>query len=241
MSKDVIKAYLHDNTFARKHNKFVARVKIDRSLTVKDVCKLAIKRDDVDISVEDMEYLVNLWFEEMANLLCNGNSVNAGWFTALPRIKGVFNGTDDDFDTEKHSILFDFSQGMEMRKKLKNLSVKILGMADMSAKITQVTDIFTGSVNNIITPGKNLRIKGSKIKIKGDSKDNGVFFVNQTSLIRTKVDDAGVILNKPSELIIIIPELEEGEYKLFFSSQYTGSVLLKKPRTIEFEKPLFLA
>ena len=240
MSKDIIKAYLHDNTFARKNNKFVARVKIDRSLTVKDVCKLAIKRDQVDISVSDMEYIVDLWFEEMAFLLCNSNSVNAGWFTALPRIKGVFGGAEDDFDPEKHSILFEFSQGMKMRKKSKNLSVQILGMADMSAKITQVTDIFTGSVNNIITPGQNLRIKGIKIKIKGNSKDNGISFVNQSTLECTNVDDSGVVLNKPSELLVIIPKLEEGEYKLKFSSQYTGSVLLKKPRTIEFEKSLFV-
>ena len=240
MSKNSIKVVLHDNTFAKRNNDFVARVRIDRSLSVKEICKSAIQRDGVDIAVSDMEYLVNIWFEEMANCLCDSYSVNTGWFTVLPKIKGVFSGIEEAFNPEKHKLLFDFTQGAELKNFAETASVEIIGMADVMAKITQVTDIHTGSVDGVITPERNLRIKGCKLKLKGDSPDNGVYFVNQNTLERTKVAENEVIFNKPSELIIIIPYLTGGNYKLQFSSQYTGSVLLKRPRTIEYEKTLIV-
>ncbi|MDR1436500.1 MAG: DUF4469 domain-containing protein, partial [Candidatus Symbiothrix sp.] len=39
--------------------------------------------------------MVNLWLREMAYRLCDGFSVNTGWFTAAVHIKGVFRSMDD--------------------------------------------------------------------------------------------------------------------------------------------------
>ena len=236
MSKNTIKALLHNNNYAKLNGNFIARVKTERSLNMKDICRAAIKREDVDIPAADYEYLVNLWLEEMAIQLCNGNSVNAGWFVAFPKIKGVFSSIEEEFDPEKHSVMFDILQGIELRRHADNVEVEILGMGDVSAKITTVTDIETGNIDSTITPEKNMYIKGTKLKIVGDNPDTGVYFINQENMERTKAQE--IIHNKPSELIVTIPRLSAGNYKMQFSSQYTGSVVLKYPRTVEFEKML---
>jgi len=51
--------------------------------------------------------------------------------------------------------------------------VQILGVTDSALAITQVTDVKTAGVNDLLTPGRNLRISGSRLKIAGkNEKDN---------------------------------------------------------------------
>jgi hypothetical protein len=42
--------------------------------------------------------------------------------------------------------------------------------------IAHVLDVRTGSENDNLTPGRNLKILGRKIKIEGESDANGVYF-----------------------------------------------------------------
>jgi hypothetical protein len=134
--------------------------------------------------------------------------------------------------------MFDFKQGALLRKELGNVAVTITGVADTSAFIAQATNVKTGSINDLLTVGRNLRISGSKIKIAGDNPANGVWFVNQDTQERTRVDDTDVATNNPAELMIIIPELTAGTYTLEVTTQYSGSNILKEPRTAVFNRML---
>jgi hypothetical protein len=118
------------------------------------------------------------------------------------------------------------------------VTVEILGVADTDAAITQVVDVKSGSVNDLLTPNRNLRIAGQKIKIAGDHAANGIYFVNQATGEHTRVDDSDVVTNNPSELIVVIPPLAAGTYLLEATTQYTVSKLLKEPRTAMFDKTL---
>jgi len=235
-----IKAYLYDNVLTENPDDFMARVSSERSLSIKDICQSANTRGGADISAAAMEHAVNLFLKETAYRLCDGFSVNTGWFTASAHIKGVFNSPNETFNPQKHTIAFDFQQGTQLRKELSNVEVQILGVADSSLSILQVTDIKSGSINDLITPFRNLRISGSKIKIAGDSPDNGIYFVNMDTQFRTKVEQDEIVNNNPSELLIVIPELPQGSYRLEVVTQFSGSggVTLKEPRTAVFDKIL---
>jgi hypothetical protein len=102
----------------------------------------------------------------------------------------------------------------------------------------QVTDVKTGSVNDIITPDRNLRINGYKLKIAGKAEANGIYFIDQSTQERTKVDASDVVTNNPSELIIVIPALAAGTYKVEVTTQYSVGKLLNDPRTVTFDKIL---
>ena len=235
-----IKAHLYDNVLTEDLNDFIARVQSERSLNVMNICQSAVTRGGADISAAAMEHATNLWFKEMAYRLCDGFSVNTGWFTANAHIKGVFNSPRETFNPAKHTLLFSFQQGSLLRKEIASTQVTILGVAETSLSIAQVTDVKSGSVNDLLTANRNLRISGSKLKIAGDSEANGVYFIHQPSQERIRVEDSDIVNNHPSELIIVIPDLGEGEYLLEITTQHGGrnQQLLKNPRTVVFDRTL---
>jgi hypothetical protein len=234
-----IKAQLYDNVLTENPNDFIARVVSEKSLNIGDIARQAVERGGANISAEAMEHAVGLFLKEMAYCLCDGFSVSAGWFTAQTTIKGVFNSAGENFDHAKHSVLFDFQQGALLRKELANVEVDILGVADASLVITQVLDVKTGSVNDVLTPNRNLKISGSKIKIAGEDEANGIYFINTETNERVKVDASDIVTNNPSELIIVTPALAAGTYKVEVTSQFsTGGNLLKEAKTAIFERIL---
>jgi hypothetical protein len=234
-----IKAQLYDNVLTPNPNDFMARVISERSLSVKEICLAATTRGGADISAAAMEHAVDLYHKEMGYSLCDGFSVNTGWYTASVSIKGVFDSPTEKFNAAKHTVMFDFKQGSLLRKELGAVTVDITGVADTSAYIAQVTDVKTGSINDLLTPNRNLRINGSKIKIAGNNTANGVYFVNPDTHERTRVDDTDMVTNNPSELVIVIPALAAGTYRLEVTTQYTtGGNLLKEPKTASFDRTL---
>jgi hypothetical protein len=236
-----IKAWLYDNRLTLDNpNDLIARVASERTLGVGDICDSAVGRGGADISASAMEHAVTLFLAEMGYQLCDGFAVNTGWFTASVHIKGTFDSPAESFDPKKHTIVFEFHQGALLRKELEHVAVEILGVADTGATVAQVIDVKTGSVNDLLTPGRNLKIAGSKIRIAGEATGNGVWFVNRQSGARTEVDATDFVLNNPSELIVVIPLLAAGTYQLEITTQFTGSgnKVLNSPRTAVFDRVL---
>jgi len=58
--------------------------------------------------------------------------------------------------------------------------MSVQGVADTMLSVLQVTDIKTGSVNDLITPGRNLKINGYKVRVAGEHADNG--YISRTRL-----------------------------------------------------------
>jgi hypothetical protein len=234
-----IKAYLYDNALtADNPDDFTAKANSERSLTVKQTCEAAVSRGGADISASAMEHAVNLFHKEQAYQLCDGFSVNTGWYTAGVKIKGTFQSPNEQFDPKKHSIVFEFRQGDLLRKELKSVTVDVLGVADSGLRITQVTDVKTGSVNGTITPNRNLKISGAKLKIAGDADSVGVYLIRKDNGERIKIDPTDIATNNPSELLIITPELTAGTYQVEVITQFAGSMLLKEPRSFILHKIL---
>jgi len=234
-----IKAYLYDNLLTRDNpNDFIARTISERSLNVKQICEAAVNRGGADVSAAAMEHATALFLKEMAYQLCDGYSINTGYFTAGTQIRGVFDSPTESFNSQKHNILFQFNQGEKLRAEIPNIEINILGVADASSMILQVKDVKSGTVNDLLTPGRNLKISGSKIKVAGDNVANGVFFIDTTTSTRTQVEASDMVVNNPSELIIIIPALPAGSYTVEVVTQYAGSILLKDPRTASFDRTL---
>ncbi|MDR1948085.1 MAG: DUF4469 domain-containing protein [Spirochaetaceae bacterium] len=232
-----IKAWLYDNPLTNDKNDFAARVSAERTLGVRDICESAVARGGADINAAAMEHAVELFHREMGYRLCDGFSVNTGWYAASMHIKGVFDNSAEQFDPEKHTVSAEFHQGAELRKELSRVGVSVLGKAEANFFITQVADMRTGSVNDLLTPGRNAKISGSKLKIAGEDPSNGVYFVNGPE--RLKVDPADIVENKNAQLLVVIPPLAAGTWQLEVTTQYSGgSGLLKDPRTTAFDRPL---
>jgi hypothetical protein len=236
-----IKAWLYPNLLTPDPNDYAIRPVSERTLGVADICEVAVSRGGADISASSMAHAVNLFHREMSYQLCDGFSVNTGWYAAGPQVRGVADSPTAHYDKEKHTLLFEFHQGALLRNELEGVEVEILGVADTDALIGQVVDVKTGSINDLLTPNRNLKISGYKIKIAGNNAANGIYFTDLVGGKRTKVDETDIVTNNPSELIIVTPALSAGTYRLEVTTQYAVSLLLKEPRTATFDKTLTVA
>ena len=238
-TRHTIKAYLYDNLLTPDPNDFVARVSSERSLSVADICHSAATRGGADVSDAAMSHAVELFLKEMAYRLCDGFAVNTGYFTAMPVVRGVFLNPNETFDPQRHTLQFQFTQGELMRREIEDVEVKIMGVAETGLYIGQVEDMKSRTVNEVLTPGFNLRVTGTKLRVVGDKPGVGIFFRETVTNTATKVDEADIVVNNPSELMIIIPALPAGTYQLEITTQYsTGNKLLKEVRSAVFDRPL---
>lgn len=238
-TRHTIKAYLYDNLLTPDPNDFVARVSSERSLSVADICHSAATRGGADISDAAMSHAVELFLKEMAYRLCDGFAVNTGYFTAMPVVRGVFLNPNETFDPQRHTLQFQFTQGELMRREIEDVEVKIMGVAETGLYIGQVEDMKSRTVNEVLTPGFNLRVTGTKLRVVGDKPGVGIFFRETATNTATKVDEGDIVVNNPSELMIIIPALPAGTYQLEVTTQYsTGNKLLKEVRSAVFDRPL---
>lgn len=239
-AKHSIKLYLYESTLTDGANDYVARVSNERSLSITDVCAAASQRGGADMSAASMEHGVRLFLKEMGYQLSDGFSVNAEYFMASPVVKGLFKGPKDLFDPSRHSVLFQFTQGAQLRPLLQDLTVEILGVAESGISIAEVIDVKSGSINSIITPNRNLRIRGSKLKVVGENSAVGIYLTKIASNERFKIDSSDIVTNNPSELIIVVPQLPSGTFRLEVCTQFTNSSLLKDPRTAVFDEELLV-
>ena len=234
-----IRAFLYKNLLTDRLDDFVARVISDRSLNAREVCEASVTRGGADTTVAAMEHHVRLFMKEMTYQLCDGYSINTEWFNLSVHVKGVFDSPTERFNPDKHTVVVEFRMGTEMRKALKEVDVEIMGVADNTGEILRVVDVKSGTTNDKLTPERNLRIQGDKLKISGDGLQNGVWFINQESGESTKVEASDMVLNNPAELLVVIPTLVAGKYHVEVVTQFSGGKkILKDARTIRFDKDL---
>ncbi|MDR1097474.1 MAG: hypothetical protein LBL57_05015, partial [Tannerella sp.] len=113
-----VKARLYKNLLTPDPDDLSIRTNPERTLSTRDICESAASRGGADISALAMEHATNLFLNEMGYQLCDGFSVNTGWFTAGPQVRGVANNPREQFNSEKHTLLFEFHQGATLRKEL---------------------------------------------------------------------------------------------------------------------------
>lgn len=192
-----------------------------------------MREEDTGLRRETLVHVVTLYERIVARALMNGHNVNTGLFYAVPRFIGtVENG---QWNSEKNDIYVSFTQNRVLREEVRNTKVEILGEKADVTYITGVQDCSNNMKDGHVTPGRNFRITGSRIRIEGSDGNVGVSFRNLTDNTVTKVPSDMFATNKPSELIFIAPAgLTDGEYELTLTTQYSGNTqrLLKTARSV---------
>ncbi|MDR2792373.1 MAG: DUF4469 domain-containing protein [Treponema sp.] len=166
--------------------------------------------------------------------LADGEAVTTDLFNAFPSVQGVFTGANDSFDPKRHRVKIHLHEGAGLRKVEVRVKTKKVQPGQTGAFIASVTDMKTGSVNNLLTPGRPLRMYGSKLKVVGDDESVGVYFLGADGSA-VKVDASDIVENKPADVMVMIPELAAGTYYVRVITQFAGSGrLAKKPHIADF-------
>ncbi|MDR1896687.1 MAG: DUF4469 domain-containing protein [Prevotellaceae bacterium] len=151
-----------------------------------------------------------------------GDAVTLELFDTYPSIQGVFKGVNDSYDPKRHRTRINLRPGVALRASEKNIKTKKVPGGIHYTTIFSVMDVKSKSVDNLLTPGRNLKIFGEKIKVVGDEAITGIWFINQNDGTRTQVETSDIVTNRASEVIVVIPALTAGEYKIELKTCYSG-------------------
>jgi hypothetical protein len=242
-----IRAKLYPNYLHGIDGAYIARTDDEASLSIEAVCAALKNRGGFTGNYQDLVEYVRQFFDEAAYQLCDGFSVNTGYYALHPRIGGTWANEKESWDITKHPIRFSFRALKPLRDLAQHIEVHIEGVAETAGYIAEITDITTEAVNETLTPGGMFALAGHKIKVAGDSADCGVYFAPEGASAAgpsQKVKVTGHLAdNTASRIVGIIPALGAGQWRVQVVTQATGSTqaFLKTPRTLEGKSVLTVA
>lgn len=219
----------------RKGDRF-GRVVTGKSLNEDDLVKMAVSRR-TDLNAATLKAAFEILKQIAIEEVCNGSSVTFGLGHFGLKVNGVFTGDNAQWDSSRHRLAVRFVPGVELRKILESTSVGVRGTAASGTMINSVTDVTSGKVNNMLTPGGGVNLTGTRIRIEGGHPSVGLRLVNMETLEETRIPPGSILANKPSNLTFIVPpDLPEGNYRLVLTTQFARSgTQLKEPCRYEFE------
>lgn len=138
-----IRAKLYPNYLHNVEGAYIARTDDEASLSIEQVCAAMKNRGGYTGSYEDAVEHVKLFFDEAAYQLCDGFSVNTGYYSLHPRIGGTWESPADPIDPAKHPVRFSFRALKPLRDLASHIEVLIEGIADGSGFIADITDVTT--------------------------------------------------------------------------------------------------
>lgn len=192
-----------------------------------------MREEDTGLRQETLVHVVTLYERIVARALMNGHNVNTGLFYAVPRFTGPIE--DGLWNPEKNDIYVAFTQNRVLREEIRNTKVEILGEKADAIYIAGVMDCSNNAKDGHMTPGRNFRITGSRIRIEGTDATVGISFRKLADDTVTKVAPDMFGTNNPSELVFIIPAgLTDGEYEMTLTTQFSGNTqrFLKTTRSV---------
>jgi len=231
-----VRVKLYPNNLPTVEGKYIARTYNRRKLNIENVCKVLKRRTKFEGDYNEMVKMANAFLDEVVYQLCDGHSVNLGYFSLYLNIGGSFESMRDRYDREKNPLSYRIRTLAKLNRTKEFINIEVEGLADTDGFIETFFDAYTESSNKYISGGDLFSITGEKIKVQSDgiNTDCGIYFVDtKDPSIRIKVKSY-LIENSSTKLAGNTPMLiAPAAYRVEVVTQFTGSgTLLKKPRTI---------
>ncbi|MDR2927913.1 MAG: DUF4469 domain-containing protein [Cytophagaceae bacterium] len=190
----------------------------------------------------DTVAVFNLFEEVVSSETRKGCTFNLPLFNTSFSISGVFDGPLDSFDPSRHKLNVNVTKGTLLRDAEKNIKLTKTNAYAAMPQIQEVKDCLSGSVNELLTAGGVIELRGHTLKIDGDATLCGLWFITETG---EELMSPVIIENRPSKIIAMIPAIPEGVEKLKVTvkivTQYsTGGRLLKTLKQCTYSKNLFI-
>ena len=173
-----IRVKLYPNYLPHVEGAYLAKTSSEDVLSIEDICTSMIGRGGYSGKHEELVRIVKQYFNESAYQLCDGYAVNTGFYSIHPNIGGTFDSPNDVPDLKKNPVDFRFRIRGPLRSLIQHIRVDIAGIADGNAYIHEFIDTDEQSTNDLFVPGDLFCLYGNKIKIAGDNKDCGLYFVS---------------------------------------------------------------
>jgi len=173
--------------------------------------------------IEEFEYAV-------VDAVKSGNNVNTELFKISPSIVGVFNDSNDGFDTSRHAVKINLNPGKRLSEVSDQIDLRKVSITAIQPIPQKFIDLITKVTNESFTAGQVASIRGSNLKFDEADPNQGIFFIDKDGN-ETRVDN--LIKNYPSELMFIVPSvLTAWSYAVEIRCVYHKSKSLRKGRLV---------
>jgi hypothetical protein len=242
MSKFNWKVWLYLNKMTDNPNDFTALVDTAGVTRQQQDIIDRIMAEGSEIQAATIKSILDRANSIKREFLLEGYAVNDDFIHLAPRVTGTWTGTES-FTEGKHKVTVDAVVSKTLHEDLKQVGVEVLGVRDGGARIMLVTDVATQKTDGTVTPGDDILIAGNKIKVVGLPQTDGslepgigVFFVAANG---SQIDATRISENAASRVVARVPSMLPGPSpRLRIVTRYSGSLLLKTPRTIDYDLPL---
>ena len=220
--KVVLYIELYDNPLTEVEGDFSAKPRLTGSLTNSMVAARIVKQRS-EYRLETIVNILDIADQIKAEALGEGRSVIDLLGEYFLSIVGNFSGEQDSYDPKRHTLVVNFKMGKYLRELLQKVEVRVIGAATVGPVINDVLDVTTQTLHTTLTPGSILNIDIYFVPVAGGEP------------VKTTV----ISKNNPSELIVLIPMLEDGQYYVRVTTQYSSNnTNVKVPRSYDYPHPL---
>lgn len=235
-----IKAFLYPNPMNNVKGSYLARTSKNTTYNILEICASAKEKSGI-VNADALEYHVKLFFEEMIELLEDGNKIITDYFTAQANVKGSFTSKNDNFDAKRHRVDIVFSATKLTHQRAKNMTAEIFHNEPFNFGVWKVTDGQTKLEIDKLIPNRLLVISGDKVKITGSDPSVGIYFIHTESGSKTHLGPTDYFENGNAAVKLFVPELASGTYQLMIITQYSGnSIPLTQARSLIYQNLLYV-
>jgi hypothetical protein len=248
MAEQVLNIKLVENPLTPEPNDFSGRIQLNGTFYNRDIAAEYV-RQRTEYRAETIVNIMDVTDGIKREKIASGYSVIDGVAQMRASVTGTFRGEAAQFNENEHSIGVIMTPSPQMRKEIKASKVRVNG-ATRSGPVINTVEGTVGNVkkceNGVMTPGRNLRIHGDRIRIAFEPEYRdvaGVWIIAadpDATEKRIHVEFEDMSDNEPSKVTILVPPLSAGGYFIEVVTQNSTSTkyLLKEPRTYRFETML---
>jgi hypothetical protein len=224
---------LYKNQLTDRDDDFYGRVVNIASVSEDELIDRVVKAG-TDFHAATLKAAYELLKQQAINAIVRGEIVNFGLGHIALDVHGTFIGQGAQWDGKTNRLIARIVSAKELRERLAQTPVHVLGEAPDGSIINFITDVGTDTVNSKLTPGGIANIRGNRIKIVGTSPLTGLFFTEQPGGTQFPVPLNTIGTNDPSKISFVIPAaLTAGDYLLSIVTQFSGGGKERKdPKTI---------
>ena len=236
--KFVWEVYLRPNTLTKDNDRdCIADVHSHAPTQRNEDIAALITKERSEFRPETILNILNMRDKAVVGFIQDGLSFMDGVSQISPRVSGVWETENSQYDEKIHKRNVDMIPTSELRNALDSITVKVLGAKETTAKISAVTDTASGLTDGTLTIGDDILIEGEKLKV--DEKDplQGVFFVTKDG--GEYKTERRLSLNKPTQILARVPaNVPEGKVTVKVRTKFAGSAkALKELREIIYGLP----
>ena len=232
----MLKYCLRENLLTPAPDDYMAQAADVRSYTLDEIIDLMMEKGTT-LTRADVAATLQVYGEVVSAIIKDGSAVNTPLMNTSMSISGVFDGANDSFDKKRHTVNLNITAGTLLRDAVTKVKCEKTEGASTDPYITEVTDIVSGKVNEVLSKGGVVQLVGSRLKFDAKDAAQGIFFVPETGeAVRATV----IAENKPARLMAIIPAgLKAGTYYIEVRTKISSSPKpLKNVKTGRFFKAL---